>query len=175
MRLFLYKMGLIFDIVVMVPVVFLSIAISIGISQPFQGALVRLRANYLPKAVSLDNVMEDGEGSARRVFAEFVQSQEARATAKIGPVVPGILAMIRRTYRLEGWPGLYKGSLPTAAQLIWLSLITWIFFDLAPKGVVGGGYKAAPSGPGQFSFWTNIFYMFFISLAALPLNVITYR
>lgn len=38
----------------------ISAFISVLISQPFTGAVIRLRANYLPKAVSLDNILEDG-------------------------------------------------------------------------------------------------------------------
>lgn len=170
----LAKMWFVFELLLVIPVILLSIAITILISQPFQGALVRLRANYLPKAVSLDNVLEDGAASTRQRFAEFIQSSEAKATAKIGPVVPGIIAMIRRTKLLEGWAGLYKGSVPVVMQLFWLSIITFFFFESAPSGV-GGSYKSAPAGPGNFSFFTNLAFMVVVALAALPLNVITHR
>ncbi|KDN40616.1 hypothetical protein K437DRAFT_250029 [Tilletiaria anomala UBC 951] len=167
-------LGIIIDAIAVLFVIIFSIALGLGISQPFQGALIRLRANYLPKAVSLDNVLEDGAASSRHAFAEFIQSSEAKSAAKIGPVVPGIFAMMRRTKRLEGWAGLYKGSVPTVIQLVWLWIITWVVFDSTSSGF-GGSYRAAPAGPGNFAFWGNLVFMLLLSFAALPLNVISFR
>ncbi|TKY86437.1 hypothetical protein EX895_004586 [Sporisorium graminicola] len=165
-----------FDAIVVLIAIALSIGISVLISQPFNGAIVRLRANYLPKAVSLDNVLEDGAGSTSgpRALSSFLLS-ERRSSAKIGPVVTGVFAMMFRTKRLEGWAGIYKGSIPVAIQIFTLSTLTVIFFAGASASSPGSAYKAGPAGPGQFSFFANLFYMLFVSLAALPLNVITYR
>lgn len=165
-----------FDALVFLIAISLSIGISVLISQPFNGAIVRLRANYLPKAVSLDNVLEDGAGSASgpRALSSFLLS-ERRSSAKIGPVVTGVFSMMLRTKRLEGWAGIYKGSIPVAIQILTLSSLTVIFFAGASASSPGSAYKAGPAGPGQFSFFANLFYMLFVALAALPLNVITYR
>ncbi|CBQ72393.1 conserved hypothetical protein [Sporisorium reilianum SRZ2] len=165
-----------FDALVFLIAITLSIGISVLISQPFNGAIVRLRANYLPKAVSLDNVLEDGAGSTSgpRALSSFLLS-ERRSSAKIGPVVTGVFAMMLRTKRLEGWAGIYKGSIPVAIQIFTLSTLTFIFFAGASASSPGSAYKAGPAGPGQFSFFSNLFYMLFVSLAALPLNVLTYR
>lgn len=168
----------------------ISVVLSILISQPFTGALVRLRANYLPKAVSLDNVLEDGALAAeagpnpghngsgggvspRTISAYFLR--ERQQGAKIGPVISGIVAMLIRTRRLEGWAGIYKGSAPVICQLVLLGFLHIIFFN-AVGGLGGSGaYQAAPSGPGRFHFWTNLFFMLSISIIALPLNVVTNR
>ena len=170
------KMFFLFDVIVFLIAISLSIAISVLISQPFNGAIVRLRANYLPKAVSLDNVLEDGAGStsAPRALSSFLLS-ERRSTAKIGPVVTGVFSMMLRTKRLEGWAGIYKGAVPVAIQIFTLSTLTFIFFSGASASSPGSAYKAGPAGPGQFGFFSNLFYMLFVSLAALPLNVVTYR
>lgn len=166
-----------FDAVIFLIAISLSIGFSVLISQPFNGAIVRLRANYLPKAVSLDNVLEDGgAGSTRgpRALSSFLLS-ERRSSAKIGPVVTGVFAMMLRTKRLEGWAGIYKGAIPVAVQIFTLSTLTFIFFSGASASSPGSAYKAGPAGPGQFGFFANLFYMLFVSLAALPLNVVTYR
>ncbi|KAJ1020704.1 hypothetical protein NDA16_004096 [Ustilago loliicola] len=166
-----------FDAVVFLIAITLSIGISVLISQPFNGAIVRLRANYLPKAVSLDNVLEDGSSNStapRAALSSFLLS-ERRSSAKIGPVVTGVFSMMIRTKRLEGWAGIYKGSIPVAIQIFTLSTLTFVFFSGASASSPGSAYKAGPAGPGQFGFFANLFYMLFVSMSALPLNVITYR
>ncbi|PWN53637.1 hypothetical protein IE53DRAFT_383850 [Violaceomyces palustris] len=164
------------DAVVFTFAIAFSVCLSLLVSQPFNGAIVRLRANYLPKAVSLDNVLEDGQSSTNpRAISAFLLS-ERRSAAKIGPVVSGVFAMLARTKRLEGWQGVYKGSAPVALQLILLSFITFLFFDSTGSSTSAGGqYRAAPAAPGKFAFLSNLFFMAFVSLVALPLNVITYR
>ncbi len=135
-----------FDTIVFLIAISLSIGISVLISQPFNGAIVRLRANYLPKAVSLDNVLEDGAGSTSgpRALSSFLLS-ERRSTAKIGPVVTGVFAMMLRTKRLEGWQGIYKGSIPVAIQIFVLSTLTVMFFSGASASSPGSAYKAGPA------------------------------
>lgn len=173
----------IFGLVLALIVLLISVILSVSISQPFTGALVRLRANYLPKAVSLDAVLEDGAQQAgsgvrgvtpRAISAYFLREQ--RNAAKIGPVVSGIIAMLIRTRRLEGWPGLYKGSAPVVCMLLVLGFSTLVIFNVGGiMGAGGGAYRAAPSGPGQFGFWGNLLFMIVTSIVALPLNVITNR
>jgi len=177
-------MGL-FGFIASLIVLLISVALSVLISQPFTGALVRLRANYLPKAVSLDNVLEDGSqnessnGGVRGVTPRAISGyflRERQSTAKIGPIVSGIFAMLMRTKRLEGWAGIYKGAAPVVWQLFVLGFFTFFFYSTGGiTGAGGGQYRAAPSGPGQFGFWSNLFFMIITSLVALPLNVITNR
>ncbi|KAF7375360.1 hypothetical protein MSAN_00423500 [Mycena sanguinolenta] len=75
-------------------------ALSLAITIPFVGVLVRYRANYTPKtgAVRLDD--------------------EAATTPHPDASI-GYFGMLRRVHRLEGWAGLYKGTMPTiVASLI---------------------------------------------------------
>ncbi|KAK0553619.1 hypothetical protein OC846_002460 [Tilletia horrida] len=157
--------------IVLVALLFASACISVLITQPFTGALIRLRANYLPRAITLEALMEDGaeRGTLRSAFLS-----ERRSAAKIGPVVSGFWAMLLRTKRLEGWAGLYKGAIPTACQLVILTLLIYMFFDVKGHGA-SGSYKAAPAGPGQFGFFANLVYMLSAMIASLPLQVLTHR
>ncbi|KAI0355571.1 mitochondrial carrier [Trametes cingulata] len=72
----------------------LSLSISLLITVPLTGTLVRLRANYNPKALQLD--------------------PEGNAHVHTGPIVTGYFGMLKRIYRIEGFAGLYKGLMPTA-------------------------------------------------------------
>ncbi|CAO1635874.1 unnamed protein product [Parajaminaea phylloscopi] len=165
-------------------VLVLTICISVLITLPFTGSIVRLRANYLPKAVSLDNVLEDGAGEGpapqagsgtTRKISAYLLSQR-RQGAKIGPVVSGVFPMLARTKKLEGWQGIYKGSFFVTVQLLLLAAVIAIFFDVdGTPSVTGGAYKSAPTGPGQFGFFGNLLFMCFVALISLPLNVATYR
>lgn len=86
--------------------------------------------------------------------------------------------MFFRTKRLEGWAGVYKGTFPVVLQLLLITIIMSIMFDVGGSNVTagaGGGYKAAPTGPEQFGFVGNLFFMVVFALISLPLNVITYR
>lgn len=86
----LFSSAFIFSFITASLVLVLSISLAVLFTQPFTGALVRLRANYLPKAVSLDNVLEDGagvddaetvNGTGRKISAYLLSQQ--RQTAKI--------------------------------------------------------------------------------------------
>lgn len=84
--------------------------------------------------------------------------------------------MLFRTKKLEGWAGVYKGAVPSALQLLLLGAVIAIFFDTdRPQGVAGGAYKSAPTRPGEFGFVGNLFFMAFVAVVTLPINVITYR
>ncbi|KAE8216802.1 hypothetical protein CF327_g54 [Tilletia walkeri] len=158
-------------LIVLTVLLFFSACLSVLVTQPFSGALIRLRANYLPRAITLEALMEDG---AERGTLPSAFLSERRSAAKIGPVVSGVIAMILRTKRLEGWAGLYKGAVPTACQLVILTLFIYLFFDVKGHGATGS-YKAAPAGPGQFGFFANLLYMLSAMIASLPLQVITHR
>ncbi len=58
------------------------------IVMPFKGSLIRLRANYNPRAVGFDGTDNT-----------------------VGPRLTSLFGTMKRTYRLEGWYGLYKGKL----------------------------------------------------------------
>ena len=109
-------------------------AVGVGIAllctMPFFVSITRLRANYLPKAVSLTNVLNEGELDTieHRSVLRSLLMRTKRATAKIGPVVDGVFPMIARTKRLEGWRGLYQGSTIVASGVFVTYTIGVIFF-----------------------------------------------
>ncbi|KAF8596377.1 mitochondrial carrier [Ceratobasidium sp. AG-I] len=86
------------------------ICLGLAISVPFAGAIVRLRANYTPKGLQL-NQEEDINGSSH-----------VAPEARVGPSVNGIINMLRRIRRLEGWPGFYKGFMPALVSTILMTL-----------------------------------------------------
>lgn len=86
------------------------IAVGLAISVPIAGAIVRLRANYTPKGLQL-NQEED-----------INESSHVAPEARVGPAVNGIINMVRRIYRLEGWPGFYKGYMTALASTMLLTI-----------------------------------------------------
>lgn len=112
--------------------VVLGTLVVMALAMPFFVSLTRLRANYLPKAVSLNNVLSDGleDDLERRSIVHSVLMRARRATAKIGPVVDGVIPMIKRTKRLEGWRGLYRGSTILTVGLMTQFVLTNTFFSL---------------------------------------------
>ncbi|WFC95621.1 hypothetical protein MBRA1_002272 [Malassezia brasiliensis] len=109
-------------------------AVGVGVvllcTMPFFVSITRLRANYLPKAVSLTNVLNEGELDTieHRSVLRSLLMRAKRATAKIGPVVDGVFPMIARTKRLEGWRGLYQGSTIVASGVFVTYTIGIVFF-----------------------------------------------
>ncbi|KAJ1303786.1 hypothetical protein OPQ81_008209 [Rhizoctonia solani] len=97
------------------------IALGLFIAVPIAGAIVRLRANYTPKGLRL-NQEEDINGSSH-----------VAPEARVGPAVDGIVNMIRRIYRLEGWSGFYKGFVPAFASTILLTLWAVLTIPGHPK------------------------------------------
>lgn len=80
--------------------------IGVLITQPIHGALVRLRANYSPKAVALDGLEN------RSVHLSFHHTGlELIAIYRSGPILTSLFGTLKRTKRIEGWYGLYKGEL----------------------------------------------------------------
>ncbi|CAA7261625.1 unnamed protein product [Cyclocybe aegerita] len=126
----------------------LALAISLTVFVPLTGALVRLRANYNPKGLQLD--------------------PEGSAVPHTGPVIRSYFAMLLRVYRLEGWPGLYKGLMPTALSTLFISLIILLFLDTdQPRH---GKYRAPETG-----ILGTLFYSLAMLVVSLPTAVITYR
>ncbi|KAH8828039.1 mitochondrial carrier domain-containing protein [Flagelloscypha sp. PMI_526] len=124
------------------------IAISLGILIPFTGVLVRFRANYNPKALRLD--------------------AEGEAQAHTGPVIESYFAMFVRTWKIEGWPGLYKGIMPTGISSIIFATVLLLFFD-APSHS-HGKYRAPDA-----SFLGQIVFAMMNVVVYLPAMVISYR
>ncbi|KAH7916550.1 mitochondrial carrier domain-containing protein [Hygrophoropsis aurantiaca] len=72
---------------------------------PLSGALVRIRAHYRPKRPRLQYHSRDASEGARATFSDTWR------TEYVAPV-PSFLGMLRRTQKIEGWAGLYKGFVP---------------------------------------------------------------
>ena len=71
---------------------------------PFINVLTRLRANYLPRAVSLDHVMEAGreEEPRQKSWIKSIFAWRYYENPKIGPNVRTFLPMAKRVYQIEG-------------------------------------------------------------------------
>ncbi|OJT06349.1 hypothetical protein TRAPUB_2811 [Trametes pubescens] len=127
----------------------LSLVVSLLITVPLTGAIVRLRANYNPKALQLD--------------------PEGNAHVHTGPIVTGFFGMLRRVYRIEGYAGLYKGIMPTA-----LATIVMTGFAVAAMDSRG---LASHSRVDTIDtgFLGTIAAMTFGMLVGLPAAIVTYR
>ncbi|KAI0267145.1 mitochondrial carrier [Gloeopeniophorella convolvens] len=129
----------------------LFLSVTLLISVPLTGTLVRLRANYNPKGLQLDP--EDG-----------VQPHT-------GPVINSFFSMFARVRRLEGWPGLMKGMMPTLIANVVLSLYSAIALDASLSDPRNHGVYNAPTT----SIGGTLSYSIFLMLVSLPAVIITYR
>ncbi|KAG9316573.1 mitochondrial carrier [Chiua virens] len=125
-----------------------SLAISLAILVPLTGALVRFRAHYNPKGLQLD--------------------PEGDVQPHTGPVITSFFAMLVRVYKIEGWPGLYKGLMPT---LLSTSIVTvFLLLFLSDSNLVHGKYSTPSTGVlGMLA------YSLFAMLISLPQTIITDR
>ncbi|WOO81855.1 uncharacterized protein LOC62_04G005373 [Vanrija pseudolonga] len=91
-----------------IPIVLASIVLAVPlgllITFPFVGAIVRLRADYNPKGVSLAD--DDPHYN--------------------GPQLTGVFSTLRRTIAVEGWYGVYKGWAVALLQIAIMSLVATI-------------------------------------------------
>jgi len=126
----------------------LSLGLTLAIMVPLTGALVRFRANYNPKGLTLDS--------------------EGGAQPYTGPVVSSFFAMLRRVYKLEGWAGLYKGLMPT---LLTTSVV--VIFAVYALGATNS-HHGAYSAPDIGVFGTLV-YSVFLMMVSLPSVIIRYR
>ncbi|KAI0743918.1 mitochondrial carrier [Daedaleopsis nitida] len=126
----------------------LSLGVSLGITVPLTGALVRLRANYNPKALQLD--------------------PEGNVNVHTGPIVTSFFGMLRRVYRIEGWAGLFKGLMPTATASVIMTGFAVAALD--SKRLAHG--RVDPPDVGVIA---TLVYGIFGMLVALPAAIITYR
>ncbi|KAL7281750.1 mitochondrial carrier [Trametes coccinea BRFM310] len=126
-----------------------SLAVSLAISVPLTGALVRLRANYNPKALQLD--------------------PEGNAHVHTGPIVTSFFGMLRRVYRIEGWAGLYKGLMPTALATVVMTIFAIAALD--SRGLASHGRVDTIDTGILGAFLSSAVGMFI----ALPAAILTYR
>ncbi|THU99964.1 hypothetical protein K435DRAFT_751561 [Dendrothele bispora CBS 962.96] len=111
---------------------------------PFMSTLVRYRANYEPR-----NVQLDGENSQ--------------------PIVDGYFSMLKRIYALEGWEGLYKGS------LCWLC-IQFLLYYLYSYLFLAVDYLVHAILPFRFASTLLFIARMLYSLAVgIPTSVVLYR
>ncbi|KAG6819579.1 hypothetical protein H0H93_010505 [Arthromyces matolae] len=132
------------DLLLLLPTLVLSLAIVV----PLTGVLIRFRANYNPKALRLD-----AEGGAQ---------------AHTGPVIHSYFGMMSRVYRLEGWPGLYKGFMPTLLSTLVVSIFILTFLDTPRER--HGAYRAPETG-----ILGTLIYSVLMMLISLPTAILTYR
>ncbi|KAF8554162.1 hypothetical protein OG21DRAFT_1497198 [Imleria badia] len=125
-----------------------SLAFSIAILVPLTGALVRFRAHYNPKGLQLD--------------------PEGDVQPHTGPVITSFVAMLMRVYRIEGWPGLYKGLMPTLLTTGIVTLFLLLF--LSDSNLRHGTYSTPSTG-----VLGTLAYSLFAMLIALPQTIITDR
>ncbi|KAL7414511.1 hypothetical protein BDY24DRAFT_385458 [Mrakia frigida] len=139
-------------ILVATSIMVLTFSVAALVVMPITGSIVRLRANYLPMGVSLEDV--ESEGGDKRV----------------GPVVRRVSGMIMRVKRLEGLSGLYKGISPFLALNLLISIASIAF--------IGGSSKVTPKGtyqvPNASSLSMSLFGLV-MTLVTLPCTILINR
>lgn len=141
---------------------FFLAGVSVAVTQPLSSSMVRLRANYLPRAVSL-GLGDDNERSSSFFEAEPM---------KIGPVTSGVVGMARRVINIEGWKGLWRGSFPVAIQMIWLTLVGSLV--IAPFVAAGSKWKQA-AATGDVGLLALAVYLLIAVFVDLPMSIISHR
>jgi len=138
-------MGFVVDLLIIV----VGLAVSLLITVPITGALVRLRANYNPKGLQLDD--------------------EGVVHPYTGPQLTSFFGMFARVKRLEGWPGLYKGLMPHLITAVIMTAFAFVFYD--SSGPRHHGMANAPRA-GPFGV---LMYSIFWMIVTLPAMIISYR
>ncbi|XAO23179.1 hypothetical protein I312_101957 [Cryptococcus bacillisporus CA1280] len=136
----------IFTFFLAIAILAVALALSVAITLPFTGALVRWRANYNPIAVGLD--------------------QESR----VGPTLTSLFGTMKRIKRLEGWQGMWKGMYPTLLYSTLLSVLSIIFVG----GSATKGPKNSYSVPEAGGISMAIFSML-LAIISLPMTIIINR
>ncbi|KAF9259067.1 mitochondrial carrier [Marasmius fiardii PR-910] len=115
---------------------------------PFVGAIIRYQASYNPNYATLN--------------------AESGITARPTRTLSGFLDALRRTHRIEGWAGLYKGSMPTILETLIIrgSLAFVKIHPAVPLVLI-----AAP----QLELPESIYFVLFYSLIELPMTVFMIR
>jgi len=139
------------DFLIGLTIVGVSVGISLAVSVPFAGALVRVRANYNPKSLQLD--------------------EEGVVQPYTGPQITSFFGMLARVKRIEGWPGLYKGAMPSLVSSMILGVFILSFFD-ASTGRPRLPATINPPDAGPFGLF---FFTIFWIVVSLPSLIITNR
>ncbi|KAH8080260.1 mitochondrial carrier [Cristinia sonorae] len=136
-----------FDLLVLL-ILLASVAVSLLVTIPLTGALVRLRANYNPKGLQLDD--------------------EGNVEPHTGPVVTTFFGMLKRVKRIEGWAGLYKGLMPSLLETGVLTIFAVIALNADPRA----HSRIAPPDSGILG---TLAYSAFSIVLAMPMIIISYR
>ncbi|KAG1730545.1 mitochondrial carrier [Suillus paluster] len=128
------------------------LGLSHAILVPLVGTLVRFRAHYNPKGLQLQ------------------VDSEADVQPHTGPVISSFFAMLRRVHKIEGWPGLYKGLIPSLLSNLSITFFFLLMIFLSGNNLRLGTY----STPGA-DVVGMLFYSIFGVLVYLPKIVITNR
>ncbi|KIP08430.1 hypothetical protein PHLGIDRAFT_104392 [Phlebiopsis gigantea 11061_1 CR5-6] len=124
-----------------------TLGITLAVTVPLNGALVRLRANFNPKSIQLD--------------------AEGNVEPHTGPVVTSFFGMLKRVKRIEGWAGLYKGLMPTLLETGALTGFVLVAWD--PEAIRYGARAPNTGILGTLAYATIAL------ILNLPAVVLTYR
>lgn len=139
--------------------------VSLLITQPLESSMVRLRANYLPRAVSLGFADETAPGS-RGLFG--IRSEPV----KVGPVTSGVFGMARRVVSIEGWTGLYRGAFPVMLQMLWITTLGSAL--IAPFVSSDSKWKKAVA-TGEIGVFPMLVSILIVIVVNLPMTIVSYR
>ncbi|KAJ9104692.1 hypothetical protein QFC20_004464 [Naganishia adeliensis] len=126
----------------------IGVLVGTAIVMPFQGALVRLRANYNPKGVGLESGLD----------------------SRVGPTLNTLWGTLTRTKRIEGWNGLYKGAIPNIIFSGIVSVASIVFVGASATRGPKGSYSVPEAGGIRMALFTV-----FMTLVTLPMTVIINR
>ncbi|KAJ7167952.1 hypothetical protein C8R46DRAFT_951066 [Mycena filopes] len=135
----------------------LSLGLTLAITIPFLGVLIRFRANYTPK---IGSVRLDDEGGAGNV--------PSTSDADLS-----YFGMMKRVHRVEGWSGLYKGIMPTLIASVLAVIVAVPVGVLLTGGIHGGIYAPRHS---NVVLWVITFGVSTIPVLLLvPIQIIANR
>ncbi|BEI86265.1 hypothetical protein CcaverHIS002_0605520 [Cutaneotrichosporon cavernicola] len=139
--------NIVLTIVVACLIMMISAVIATIIVMPFKGSLIRLRANYNPRAVGFD-------GSDNTV----------------GPRLTSLIGTMKRTYRLEGWYGLYKGAFPMLGFTMVVSILAVIFVGASAVRGPKGTYTIPKNGGVGMALFGMV-----LIVVTLPMTIVINR
>ncbi|KAL4402944.1 hypothetical protein ACI68E_000722 [Malassezia pachydermatis] len=160
-----------FWVIVLIISLAFELSIAIAITVPVVNVLTRYRVNYLPRAVSLDRVLEDGRTpiSTYQLFWQSLSPWNKSDSTKIGPDVRGFWGMARRIIRMEGTRGLYKGASIMFVQCCFSLLFGFLTLD--PKALSRGRPSSRFRDEPMLAYTVS----FATMLLLLPFEILTRR